>query len=185
MKGPSYLKGIALALLLATIAGVCFEAFSSVLPSATLARTLVVICAGVYVGFLLRGTVHSAGRLATLVLWLTCAGMAWIFAPTFMVFVASQTALIWLVRTLYYHRSAFGALADLFLSSFAIVFAVATINHTDSFFLTVWVYFLVHSLFVFLPSTSKRNESAVSSATHNFERASQCAEQAIRKLSVQ
>ena len=192
MKRPGFFHGVGLALVLAGVAGVSLSALTPLFSLAFLVRFLVTGVAGAYIVYLLSRTEHRAGRVATMSVWgLSVIGI-WFLAPSFAWFVIAHTALIWLVRALYFYRGLWPALLDLGLCVLALIAAVATAKHTGSLFLSIWSFFLVQALFVSLPDrirprtiTRSSSPGAASSTRDPFEKAYRSADAALRRLSTQ
>ena len=188
MKRPGFFYGVAIAFVLAAIAGVIFSALSPVLGVPFLVRFLITGCGGAYVMYLLFRTEIRSGRIATMTVWGLAALGIWILAPSFAWFVIAHTGLIWLVRALYFYAGLWPALADFGLSALALMAALATAKHTGSLFLSLWCFFLVQALFVSLPDRIRplRGSAATGGSPGDpFEKAYRSADAALRRLSTQ
>ncbi len=177
MRRPGFLEGALAALLLAILGGAGAAVLIPLLGAALALPALVVLMAAVYLGYLLRRSRGKSGRVVVLCLWLmaTLAGWTLLSLPAF---VALQTGLVWLVRTLYFHGGVLASLADLGLSALALA-AAAWAAGRGSGLLAVWAFFLVQALFVWIRSPAA---AGAPPDDHGFEAGRALARAALGRL---
>ena len=132
MKRPGFLEGVAVAVVLATIAGASLTALTPLVSVSFLVRFLIMGAAGAYVMYLLFRSRIRTGRIATMALWGISAIGIWFFAPSFAWYVIAHAGLIWLVRAPYFYTGLWPALLDLGIGALGVIAAVATAKHTGS-----------------------------------------------------
>ena len=112
--------------------------------------------------------------------------MLFALQPGLWAWVLAQVAMIWLVRCLYRYDSLGSAVADAALSAFAVATAIATAGYTRSMFLTLWSFFLVQALFVFIPASRAAAGGPASAPDPEdaFAQAHRNAETALRRLAM-
>ena len=150
-KGPSFFEGVGVALA-ASFAGASGHAALVTVGAAGLAAQLVITILGLaYLGYLLIRSGRRIGRVTTM----ACAGFATLalgfLAPSLLAQLIAQVLLVWLVCTLYFHRSLLNAGADLVLCALSFAGATWAGLQTGSLFLSIWCLFLVQALHVLLP----------------------------------
>ena len=91
--------------------------------------------------------------------------------------------MLWLVRSLYFHRGVFAAFLDAGLCVFATVAALGVLHRTGSPLLSVWVFFLCQAAFVAIPHWTGAKRPAKEAATSDaFADAKRRAEAALNQL---
>ena len=189
MNKPTFFAGVGAALAFALVAGAAFAALGPIWGSTDVLRGLIAALGLAYLLFLLRSAKEKIGRVTSVTAWLVCTILLWWTSPPMGIYLLVQVAMIWLIRSLYFYSSLFAALADLGLSSFSVAAAIWAASRSGSVSLTVWTFFLVQALFVFIPRVlPKAKETNASGGLHDdedpFQRAQRSAEAALRRLSL-
>ena len=151
MKSPGFWRQVGYGLLLSAAGAVLFAGLSGLIGSATLLRALIVVLGAAYLALLLHGLRVRIGLVVTLACWIAVTLLLFAFDPRLWAWLLAQVAMVWLVRSLYRYDSLAAAIADAALSGLALATAIATAGYTRSMFLTLWIFFLVQALFVFIP----------------------------------
>jgi hypothetical protein len=149
-------------------------------------RLLISGLAFVYILYMLSRSQERNGRITVMSIWFMQLIMLWLFYPPISLFVILHVLAIWLVRSLYCYASLFSSLADLGLNTLSISSAFWALHHAGRLFLTLWCFFLVQALFVYIPTGIKRpslDKIVIANNASDFKRAYQKAEAAVRKLS--
>ena len=183
MKRPTFVEGAVLALIAALGGTLAYAACTLVMPGAAALRLLVAGLGFGYLLYLLGSSRERVGRLTTLALWLTAAGLLWLLSPPLALYLLAHLAMIWVVRSLYFHQGLLAVLADLGLAGLGLIAALGAYLHTGSLFLSLWCLFLVQALFVSIPSRAEISDSDASVEEERFRRAHRAAEAAVHKLS--
>ena len=155
MKTATFFEGVGFALLASIIGSVSYFALSLLLPESLIIRLLISAFTIVYLVYLFSRTRERVGRATIMLLCLMLIAALWVLSPPLSLFLMAPVFAIWLTRSLYFHSSLFSALADLGLTAFSLAAAFWACHHTGSLFLSLWCFFLVQALFVFIPSTKK------------------------------
>ena len=185
MNTTTFWRQIGLGLLLSVMAGVLYVALSPLLGAAIAGRGLVLGLGAVYLAWLLHELRARIGLVVTLAVWLLTSALLIAFNPSLWLWIGAQTLLIWLLRCLYRYDSLKGAIFDAALSVFAFAAALATARYTHSLFLTLWSWFLVQALFVFIPPSRHPNAAATEPEFDDaFGQAHRTAEAALRRMSL-
>jgi hypothetical protein len=183
MKLPSLLEGVLLALFDSVAAGALFDGLSWIWPVWLALRVVITGLGLAYCIYLLMRARQRAGRLTALLAWLGVDGLLWLWFPPLPVFLLAQVAMIWLLRSLYFHQNLFASLADLALSGFSLTLSIWASARSGSLWLSVWCFFLCQALFVLLPKRRAVSNRAEPPPTEDrFQRAHRSAEAALRKL---
>lgn len=200
MKTPSFWEGVWLALLASLAAGALFSALTWVWPSGPVLRLLVTGLGLAYGIYLLARAQERVGRLTALLAWLAIASLLWLWLPPLMWFLLVQAGMVWLLRSLYYHRSVLTALVDLALSGFSLALALWAAASSGSLLLSVWCFFLVQALIVshlggsglsnltggrFYSPPPSAGGAGGEGASDRFQTAHRAAETALRKIASQ
>jgi hypothetical protein len=183
MKSPSFLEGAVLALIAALAGTLAHGAFTLLLPDAGALRLVMAALGFGYLLYLLGRSRERIGRITTLTLWLTVAGLLWVLSPPLPLYLLAHLALTWAARSLYFHQGPLAALADLGLMGLGMIAAIGTYLHTGSLFLSLWSLFLMQALFVFIPSRAQARDRDTGDEEERFRRAHQAAEAAVQRLS--
>lgn len=184
MKQPTFLEGVAVAVVLSVLG----SAFALVMtPLFGRTGTLYLLVSGisfVYLVYLLTRSNQRVGRITTVVLWMVVTGLAWIAGLPLILLALVQVGFIWLARSLYFYSSVLAALADLGLVALSLMTAYWSAAHTGSLFLGVWTFFLMQALFVAIPRQWRAGHTERQLPPEDpFQRALRNAEAAVRKLS--
>jgi hypothetical protein len=151
----------------------------------------IVVLGLAYLAYLLASSPSRRGRfvlgLGSVVILLgTC-----IVSPVSVVVGALVVGLIWLVRSVLFYQGILPALWDVGLCTLSAVCALGTAVSTHRLWLTVWVFFLLQALFVYIPqrftrsphSQSRgRGQAESSSQSDAFARAHRAAEGVLQAL---
>jgi hypothetical protein len=181
------LRGVLVALALSLLAGATFAGLSHLVDPTTALRLVVALLGGSYVCWLVSRSGARIGRVTSVVGW-SAVAVALQFSPIALpLYLLVHVALIWLIRSLYFHTSVLPALLDLALSSLGLAAAVWAAEQSNSVFLASWCFFLVQSFFVVIPRTlrdrSKQPACQPDDINQPFQRAQRTAEAALRRIS--
>jgi hypothetical protein len=183
MNSATFLQGVVLAFALAAGAAAFWITGATLLDPASALRLLIAGLGCAYLAYLCTTARRRAGRVTSLLVWVTVTAAAVPLAPSAAVFALLQVALLWLLRVFLQRRCPLSALADLALNAGAVVFAGAALTRTGSVFLTVWSFFLVQALHVVIPrSPSPEHRMRRIHSETDFAAASRRAEAAIEQL---
>ena len=185
MKTPGIIDGVIVAILISLGAG----ATSLVLGGFFLYSTLfnLILCGStlVYLIYLLKRSNARIGRVVVISGWALISFGCWLFDVHLFEQVLIQAGIIWLVRSLYFHSSIFTALLDLGLVSVGLAASAWAMVNTDSFAASLWSFFLVQSLFCWIPDLARKQAGDTFEARQDqtsFHSAHRVALDAVRKL---
>lgn len=189
MKQPTFFEGVLLALLLATAGSGIVYALDWLLPGGLIAYALLAGLGLSYVLYLQSRSDEKAGRIIVPMIFAAVSVACWLLSVPLWINLVIVTAAIWLVRVLYRYRSVVSALADLVLSAIGLSAGIATYLHTNSLFLSLWSFFLIQAVSVFIPvklsagrDVYGRQKPGTEQPSDRFEEALGTAESALRKL---
>jgi len=184
MNAPGTLKGILFAIIASLAAGF----LGSILPlifSSFTSNSLIILALSLgYLLFLLRYAEIKRGRIVVMLTWFTLNLGGLLLGISLIENILLQLTIIWLVRSLYFHASIFGAMLDLALIIMAAGAAVWTVLQTGSPMAAVWSFFLCQSLFGAIPQFSRNENSKTHDDRDRFQSAHRIAQAAVRKLSL-
>ena len=186
MKTPGMLEGIMLAIGASLGGGILAVLLPIVFSEYTSARILISILALGYLIYLLKRSNERTGRVVMVALWLIITLACMLLDTSLLSFLLVQAALIWVVRSLYFHASVLPALLDLGLVALALVASAWAILQTDSVITAIWCFFLTQSLFVLIPGFASTHDDASCFnpvEADRFQSAHRVALDAVRKLS--
>ena len=187
MKRPTFMEGVAVALVASFSATVLYHTLIIILPGVWALHLLTAAISLGYIVYLLARSPSRIGRVSTLVLWAFTTLATLSLEPSLVIHLLIQLGAVWLIRSLYFYSSLFPALTDLGLSGFGLSAALWAAEQSGSIFLSVWCLFLVQALFAAIPTNFHRRATPVppqSEADERFEHAHRCAENALRRLSI-
>jgi len=185
MKGPSILQGIVFAAIASLASGVAGELLPILFSSAFSSLVIVLALSLAYLFFLLKRSQSKRGRVVTIAFWLALSVGGWLIGLSLIAHILLQLSMLWIIRSLYFHRSVFTALLDLILIVTASAAGVWAILQTGSFIAAVWCFFLAQSLFVAIPDiTGRKKVTATPTTDDHFQHAHRVAQEAVRKLSL-
>jgi len=151
----------------------------------------IVVLGLAYLAYLLASSPSRRGRL---VLGLGSAVIllgAWIVSPVSVLVVALAIGLIWLVRSVLFYQGILPALWDGGLCTLSAVCALGTAVATHRLWLSLWVFFLLQALFVYIPQrftrsqysqNSGRGQAESRSPSDTFAQAHRAAEDALQAM---
>ena len=176
MSRATFTAGVVLALLSAVAGAATF----AVLGHSPAAQRLVVAgLAGGYLLYLLWTSDAKVGRVVSGVLFCTGSALAWLAEVPLGLFLLAHLGAIWLIRSCYFGTSVPTALLDLGLIVLGAAGAAWAIGRTQSPGLAIWTFFLVQSVFVFIPTLARYRRPASEDAYASARRA---AIAAVRKM---
>jgi len=183
MKKPAFLEGVGVALIASISGAVGYFAFSLLFPPVLSLQLVIMLGSLSYILYLLSRSQTRTGRVSVLSFWTLATLLIWLFTPDLINFTLLQVALLWLVRSLYFHNGPLAAIADLGLNGLALIAAIWAILQTGSLFLAIWCFFLVQALFVAIPHIRPQGQTSPAADDNRFDKARHAAEQALGKLS--
>ena len=184
MKGPGILKGILVAVIASLAAGLLNNIFPLIFSSFTSNSLIILTLSLGYLLFLLRYAETKRGRIVAMLTWLALNLAGLLLGISIIENILLQLAIIWVIRSLYFHASIFAALLDLALIIMASGAAAWTVLQTSSPTAAVWSFFLCQSLFGSIPQFSHKANSKNHDNRDRFQSAHRIAQAAIRKLSL-
>ena len=181
---PTLIRGVFVALVLSLVGGATFAGLSHLTDPASALRLVIALLAGSYVFWLISQSNARIGRLTTIVGWTAAAAVLGFSSVALPLYLLVHVALIWLIRSLYFHSGVLPALLDLVLSALGLAAAVWAAEQSNSVFLAAWCFFLAQSFFVVIPRTLKdRSTEPPDEVDQPFQRAQRTAEAALRRIS--
>lgn len=186
MRHPTFMEGVAVALVASLGGSILYSALTTVFPADSVLRLLIAGMGLAYVLYLLSRSRERIGRVVTVGLWALAAGVGWLSSPPLELYVLLHGGLIWIIRSLYFCSGVLPALADLGLNGLALAAAVWAAVRSDSVVLIIWCFFLVQALYVAIPPNLSRkpaNGPARAPQEDRFQQAHRVAEAALRRLS--
>jgi hypothetical protein len=186
MKQPTFFEGVTVAIVASVIGSGLYTVMISVFPGSAVSRLLIAVLGLGYVVYLLSRSRERIGRLTVSVAWFLAAGILWIIDLPLTPYLLIHIGLIWLIRSLYFYSGVIPALADLGINAVSLTAALWALSHSQSVLLSIWSFFLVQALFVFIPNRLRQSSGGWQSNRideDRFQRAYQAAEAALRKLS--
>ena len=185
MKQPGFIQGVIVAAALALTGAIAFAGLSVVASGAAALKIVTVALGGIYIVYLLVCSNEHTGRITIFMAWGVVTTTTWLLTTDLSMTLITQSVLISIVRTLFHHTRMLGGLLDFVLSAFALSTAVWAIGHSGSMLLTVWCFFLVQALSVYIPESLTNKEQQPppenSVGEDKFGRAFRTAETAIRR----
>jgi len=182
MKQPTFLEGVALALIAAISGSLLFSALNLVLPAETALRLLVSLLSLAYTGYLLTLSCKRLGRISAFSAWIITTVVGFLLAPSLLLFLLLHCAFIWIVRSLYVHNRMLAASADLILTALSLAAAVWATLQSGNLFLSIWCFFLTQALFATIPGIRFHHRSREATVDDAFYQAYQTAQKALSKL---
>lgn len=152
MMRPGFIEGVLVALAAAAAGTVLHGLLSVVLTEGLAVRLVIAAGALGYILYLLSRSRERIGRVILVLVWAILTGAAWLMAPSLPGFVLTQTALIWVTRSLYFYSSPLWALVDLGLNFLSLAAAFWALLQTGSLFAAIWCFFLTQALFTAIPA---------------------------------
>jgi len=185
MKAPAILDGVTLAIVISLGAALASLLLGGLLVYGVLFELLMYAATLVYLLYLLKRSRARIGRIAVIAGWGIASLGCWFFDVALLQQVLVQAGIIWLVRSLYFHGSLFTALLDFGLVSVGLAAAAWAMINTGSLVAALWSFFLVQSLFCWLPRLASRRDAEAFSNQQpsSFQSAHRVAIDAARKLS--
>ena len=182
VRPTTFLGGAGIALLLAAAGAALFASLTPLLSPTSAIRTIATLLSGAYLLYLLSRSGERAGRVVTVAAWIVCAVASITWVASLPLFFIGHVAMIWLIRTLYFHSSFVTALLDLGVGCLALAAAIWAARSSNSVFLAVWCFFLVQALFVALPADVHVTAQPEGLDDQPFKRAHRSASAALRRL---
>ena len=183
---PGVFDGLVVALLIALAAGAASLLLGSFLTQATLVGAVLHAAVLAYLVYLLRRARARVGKLVMLAAWALLATANWLLPVPLFEQILLLAALVWLVRSLYFHASLLSAALDLGLVSVGLAAGAWSAVNTGSLAVALWSFFLLQALFCWIPDPQERLANESGDRDFNaaaFQAAHRVALDAVRKLS--
>lgn len=185
MKTPGIIDGLIVAFAISLGAGAAGLILGSFMSYGTLMNLVLPAAALAYLLYLFKRSSARVGRVVMLATWATLSLACWWFEVHLFEQVLIQAGFIWLTRALYYHGTLFAAALDFGLVSAGLAASAWAMINTGSLAAALWSFFLIQSLFCWIPDLSRRQGSEVyrgQSDQSAFHSAHRVALDAVRKL---
>lgn len=185
MSRPTFLEGAGVALVLAVAGGVAFTLLVPLLAGVVVLKGIAAAAGLAYLLYLLTRSGARAGRVTAVAAWALATAAAWWLAPSLLLYLLVQAGVLWLLRSLLFHRGLLATVADLGLTGFGLLAAGWALARTGSVGAALWCFFLVAALFVAIPARFPRRPAANDDApADRFYQAQRTAEAALRELAL-
>lgn len=185
IKSPGIINGILAAFLISLAAGAASLLLGGFIYQSTLFALVLYGVTFAYLIYLLRKSSARVGRVVVISSWAGITLLCWFFNIPLLEQILIQAGIIWLVRSLYFHASLIAAALDFILVAIGLAASTWAMVNTGSLAATVWSFFLVQSLFCWIPDLSRKPSGEVSTAPTaktNFQSAHRAALDAVQKL---
>ena len=185
MKTPGIIDGLILAFVVSLAAGAANLVLGGFIANDPLFNLVLLAAALTYLLYLFKRSSDRVGRVVMLAAWATLSLACWFFEVHLFEQVLLQAGYIWLVRALYFHGTLFAAALDFGLVSVGLAAGAWAMLNTGSLAGSLWAFFLVQSLFCWIPDFSRgqRGDSRRGLSEHTaFQSAHRVALDAVRKL---
>jgi hypothetical protein len=182
MKGPSLLSGITFAIVACVAGSVLYTVLPLVLSAAMSLEITISVLSASYLFFLLKKGRQHSGRVIAFTAWILISGTSLLIDLPTSYFILSQVTMIWLARSIIFHRSILPSLLDLGLIAIGLLAAVWALLQTDSMATALWCFFLVQSLFGTIPAFKLFSKDHPPADQDKFQVAHRVAADAIHKL---
>ncbi|NCF38100.1 MAG: hypothetical protein GWP56_17265 [Gammaproteobacteria bacterium] len=186
MKAPGIIDGVIVALVISLGAAVASLLLGGFIGYGTLFNAILLAATLTYLLYLFKRSSARVGRVAMLAGWSAISLACWLFDLLLFEQVLIQAGFIWLVRALYFHGSLFSAALDFGLVSAGLAVGSWAMVNTGSLAAALWSFFLLQSLFCWIPNLSRKQGDEVYRGRSDhaaFQSAHRVALDAVRKLS--
>lgn len=186
MNRPAILDGVTFAVIVSLGAGLASMLLGGLLIYGVLFELIMYSATLLYLLYLLKRSSARVGRVVVIAGWALISLGCWFFDVALLQQVLIQAGIIWLVRSLYFHASLFSASLDFGLVSAGLAAAAWALLNTGSLVAALWSFFLLQSLFCWLPQLARKRASggiADDRQQSRFQSAHRIALDAVRKLS--
>lgn len=180
MQRPTFLEGVGIALLISLITSPLAALLHLWVGGFLGVAVFVVTLTYLYIVYLLARSRKTTGRM-------TLAGLSAVLLSGSLVLPApwvglSALALMAAMRACAYSRSICSSLLHGLLCLFGLGVALWAYRQSGSLFLTVWSFFLLQALFVYIPAHLPKSQEAPVPGEDPFSQAHQAAQQALARL---
>ena len=179
---PSFLNGALIGLFISFIGAIGFYGLALIMPFMVSAYLMIGILGITYHCYLSSTQQSNKGLVSSIVILVLITMVSWLFAWSLLTVVSLNCFLIWMFRIHYFHKSAIGAIGDLAILIGSTFLSAYTFAHTDSLFLSIWVFFLCQALFVLIPESIVKNSSPHHHVESKFSVAKRNAQSALNQL---
>ena len=185
MKKPGIVDGIVFALVTALCAGAANLVLGAFIGYGTLFNLTLLAASLAYLLYLFRRSPARVGRVVFIAAWAVASLAAFFHDLPLLEQVLLQAGFIWLVRALYFHGSLFSAALDFGLVAAGLAAGAWAMINTGSLAAALWSFFLLQSLFCWIPSLARKQDESIAQAAgrkSSFQSAHRVAVDAVRKL---
>lgn len=185
MKAPGIIDGVIVAIVITLGAGAASLFVGGFIGDGTLFNLVLLWGTLVYLVFLFKRSSTRVGRVVVIAGWAAVSLACWFFDIALFEQVLVQAGFIWLTRSLYFHGSLFAAALDFGLVSAGLAAGAWAMVNTGSLTASLWSFFLVQSLFCWIPDLTRKQASDIYRTQRDqssFQSAHRVAIDSVRKL---
>jgi len=185
MKAPGIIDGVIVALVISFGTAAAGLVLGGFITYATLFNLVLYTATLIYLVYLLKRSQAKVGRVVVIASWALASLGCWFFEVPPFTQVLIQAALIWLVRSLYFHGSIFAAVLDGGLVASGLAASAWAMLNTGSLAGALWSFFLVQALFCWIPDLARKQPREIYGKQReqsSFQSAHRVALDAVRKL---
>ena len=182
MKKPNVGTGILVAFVMACGAAIGWPLVRTLFPWHMEMPIMIAMISGLYGAYLLATCEDRSGKALLVVLGIALTAVTLIVPMSELKLIGLHGLWLWVVRSLCFQRTFFGAAMDgaLLLVGAAVGLAVARWTH--GVFLPVWSVFLLQAMFPYIPASWQASNDGESVKIDRFARSHRMAEAAIKQM---
>lgn len=177
----NFVEGAAFALGAAALGAGIYWAIQTLFSAGTSSYLVLALLASCYALYLVKRSKRNTGKLLSGTAFLACTALAFLFPLSLMVFIGILLLPVWILRSFYHRRRVLDSVMDLGLLAIGVFGAVVAAVATHSVFVTLWTFFIVQALHVFIPAFGVREKLKETPVDH-FNSAFADAETALRQF---
>jgi hypothetical protein len=185
MKTPGIIDGVLVAIVISLYAAAASLILGAIVTHATLFNLVLCGSTLIYLIYLLKRSKAKVGRIVVIAGWAAASLGCWLLDIPLFTQVLIQAGIIWLVRSLYFHRSILTAALDFGLVSAGLAASAWAMVNTGSLGGALWSFFLLQALFCWIPDLARKQPGDIYHQQHDqssFQSAHRVALDAVRKL---
>lgn len=179
---PSFINGALAGFFISFIGAIGFYGLALIMPFMVSAYLVIGIVGISYHCYLSSTQQSNKGLVSSITVLVLITMVSWLFAWSLLTVIILNCFLIWIIRSHNFYKSAISSICDLGILIASTVLAAYTFLHTDSLFLSIWVFFLCQALFVFIPTSVNSNSTQSHKRESKFFAAQRNAQNALSQL---
>ena len=176
---PSFVEGVFVALTLSALGSIAYFIGSVILGAIVGVTPIVAMVAGAYALYLVKRSTVRSGKLIAASVVVVLTGAFVLVPVSLFLLIGTIIFGLWMLRACMFRSGVLDTVGDFLLIGTSVAASALTMLHTQSLFISLWTFFIIQALHIYLP-VSIESEEKGTGHERKFDHAFKKAERALR-----